>query len=151
EGILVDGPHSGAVATITESIVRDTVLDDRFEGGLAYAISVGGGATVTVTDTALAQNPQVGISVDAATIAATRLTIHDMVSAGFHGFGIGMDFAKGAQGTLTNCAFVSTAGSGILSGGDGTSVTIDRSLVVGNRTIEPLSSPEVGNAGQALI
>ena len=150
-GMLVDGP--GVTATVSTSVVRDTVMDPRFEGGLAWAISALGGSTLSITDSALLDNRVVGLSIaDAGTTAtATRLVVRGMQGTGYGGFGLGAIATRGAHLEIRASAVVESAGAAILVNNPDTFAIVEDSLVDATRGTGPTPDGPGGNGGSGLV
>jgi Right handed beta helix region len=124
-GIQIEG--AGATATITGSVVRDTVPDS---GGSAYGIQVDTGASATVDSSRISGNALAGIYV---TRGGAQLTLTNSVITGTNaagkdvGGGVIVDI--GSSLTASNIAVVAAVDTGISAENAGTTATVTGSLV----------------------
>jgi hypothetical protein len=150
-GMLIDGP--GVSATMTTSVVRDTVMDERFEGGLAWAISALGGASLEIEDSALLDNRVVGLSIaDEGTKAtAARLVVRGTQGTGYRGLGLGAIATRSARLELRNSAVLESAGGGILINNPDTFALVEDSLVDATRGTGRTPDGPGGNGGSGIV
>jgi hypothetical protein len=136
-GVEVAG--SGTRATVTGSVVRDTVPDT---GGSAYGVQVDTGATATVDSSMLAGNAVAAVQL---TSPKSKLTVTNSVVRGTNAagdlVGMGIVDSVGATLSLTNVAVAGTRDTGLGVDSLGTTATVTASLF---RDVVPFAGPTVG-------
>jgi hypothetical protein len=149
-GILLQGKDTHA--DLEHVVLSDTLLDDRNAGGLAWGISVLRGASLTMVESALVDNPVVGLSVvDAGSHAeVTRSNVTSMRGAGFSGIGTAVYAQRGASLTLTSTAIFQALGVAVVADNANTSLSLDDSVVASTLALVPDKGGTSGGGGTAV-
>jgi len=146
--LLVGGP--GTVGSVSTTVIRDTVMDERFEGGLAWAVSVRKGASLAIEDSALVRNPVVALSADReGSIVGSRLTIRDGQGLGFHGLGLGATAGPGGSLELHDTALVANLGSAVVV--DGGNLFVEDSLMHATAGTAAVPGWPAGRGGSGIV
>jgi hypothetical protein len=147
--LMVGG--SGTTALVTQTVSRDLVIDDRFEGGLAWGVLVRLGAQLDLEDFALVRTPVLGLSVDlGAAIRATRVVVRDGQGIGFLGIGMAAFAGRGGQLSITDSALVGNVGTEVVADLPESLVRLERVLMHGTRATGPSPQSRAGRGGTGV-
>ncbi|MEJ7733534.1 MAG: right-handed parallel beta-helix repeat-containing protein [Polyangiaceae bacterium] len=148
--LMVGGP--GTTALAAQTIARDLVIDDRFEGGFAWGVVVRLGAEVDLEDFALVRTPVIGLSVEGGSaLRGTRVVVRDGQGIGWLGVGFAGLAGQGDQLALTDSALIGNVGGEVLSIDAPSLVRLERVLMHGTHGTGPSPQWPAGRGGTGVV
>ena len=147
--LMLDGV--GVEATVEQTVVRETVLDPRTEGGQAWGVAARNGARLTLNDSAIWDTPSVALSVqaDPSSVVATRVVIGRVGSAGPIGVGMAVTVEMGGQLEMTDSALFASTGVAVLVNNAASHAAIIHSVISDSMPLQ--GALRTGECGYALI
>ncbi len=127
-GLLVDGPGTAVDAT---RLLVDGTLPRQSDKGNGLGMAAGGGAQVTLHDTRLSANREMGLHVSGAgtTLGAIRLLVDGTLSNKSKAFGEGVNVQEGAHVTMQEARLSENRAVGLFVDGAGSTLGATRLLV----------------------
>jgi hypothetical protein len=147
--MMIGGPATTAL--VAQTLCRDLVIDDRFEGGLAWGVIVRLGAELDLEDSALVRTPVIAVSVDqGAALRGTRVVVRDGQGIGFMGIGMAASVSRAGQLTLTDSALVGNVGTQIVADHPESLVRLERVLMHDTHGSGPSPQSRAGRGGTGV-
>ncbi len=144
-GVAIMTWGQDTLASLVDTVVRDTVPDGQGEFG--YGLQVSHGAMLTAQGCELSGHTRVGVMVvePGAAVFLEDTIVRDTNPSGHQDHGIAAEAQSGSMLIMTGCEIAGSTSLGIMVDGEGTLATLTNTVV---RDTHPIPSGDLGNGIQ---